>query len=106
VVRNAVPPGGITGATFYKHRFLVANQSRTLFRVWSVDLNDGTYRVEIEKQVLGESEGLDIVKALGGSLHWLITPAQTGGKPPTYGNSFHSALVHFEPLHGGKGPES
>ena len=26
VLRNAVPPGGVTGATFYKHQFLVANQ--------------------------------------------------------------------------------
>jgi hypothetical protein len=105
VLRNAVPPGGITGATFYKHRFLVANQSRTLFRVWSVDLNDGSYKVEVEKQVLGESEGLDVVKALGGTLHWVITPAQTGGQQPTYGDFFHSALVHFD-LPGGKRPES
>jgi hypothetical protein len=106
VLPNAVPPGGVTGATFYKHEFLIANQSGTLFRVWSVDLNDGSHRLEISKQVLGESEGLDIVKALGGTLHWLITPQGTGGKPPTYGDFGHSALVHFDPLHGGKGPET
>jgi hypothetical protein len=106
VLPNAVPPGGITGATFYKHKFLVANQSGTLFRVWSIDLNDGSRKVELEKQVLGESEGLDIVKALGGTLHWLITPLGTGGKPPTYGDFGHSALVHFDPVHGGKGPET
>ena len=106
VLPDAVPPGGITGATFYKHRFLVANQSGTLFRVWSVDLNDGSHTIEIEKQVSGESEGLDVVKALGGTLHWLITPLLLGGTPPTYGDSRHSALVHFEPLHGGKGPET
>jgi hypothetical protein len=106
VLPDAVPPGGITGATFYKHEFLVASQSGTLFRVWSIDLNDGSHKLEIEKQVLGESEGLDIVKALGGTLHWLITPQGTGGKPPTYGDFGHSALIHFEPLHGGKGPET
>jgi len=106
VLPNAVPPGGITGATFYKHEFLVANQSGTLFRVWSIDLNDGSHKLEIEKQVLGESEGLDIVKALGGTLHWLITPQGTGGKPPTYGDFGHSALLHFDPVHGGKGPET
>lgn len=106
VLPNAVPPGGVTGATFYKHRFLVANQSGTLFRVWSIDLNDGSHSLAIEKHVLGESEGLDIVKALGGTLHWLITPQGTGGKPPTYGDFGHSALVHFDLLHGGKGPET
>jgi hypothetical protein len=106
VLPNAVPPGGITGATFYKHRFLVANQSGSLFRVWSIDLNDGSNQVEIEKRVSGESEGLDVAKALGGTLHWLITPQLFGGAPPTYGDSRHSALVHFDPVHGGKGPDS
>jgi hypothetical protein len=106
VLSNAVPPGGVTGATFYKHEFLVANQSGSLFRVWSVDLSDGSHKLEISKQVYGESEGLDIVKALGGTLHWLITPQGTGGNPPTYSDFGHSALVHFDPLHGGKGPET
>jgi hypothetical protein len=106
VLRNAVPPGGVTGATFYKHQFLVANQVGTLFRVWSIDLNDGSHRVEIEKHVSGESEGLDIAKVLGGTLHWLITPQLLGGTPPTYSDSHHSALVHFEPRPGGIGPQS
>jgi hypothetical protein len=105
VLPNAVPPGGVTGATFYKHSLLIANQSRTLFRVWAVDVTDGSSEVVIEKQVLGESEGLDIVKARGGTLHWLIAPQGTGGRPPTYGDFAHSGLVHFDPLHGGKGPE-
>jgi hypothetical protein len=105
VLPNAVPPGGITGATFYKHQFLVASAQGTTFRVWSIDLNDGSRTLEIEKTVLGESEGLDISKVLGGTLHWLITPQGTGGKPPTYGDFGHSALVHFDPAHGGKGKE-
>ena len=106
VLRNAVPPDGITGATFYKHKFLVANQAGSLFRVWSIDLNDGSPTLEIEKQVSGESEGLDVAKVQGGILHWLITPLLLGGNPPTYGDGRHSALVHFDLLHGGKGPET
>jgi hypothetical protein len=93
---NAVPPTGITGATFFKQRLLVAGQSRTLFQVWSIDLRDGSRELVIEKQVLGESEGLDIFKGLGGELHWLIAPQGTGGQPPTYGDFAHSGLVHFE----------
>ena len=94
VIENAVPPNGITGAVFDKHRLLLASARGTLFQVWSVDLTDGSRELEIEKTVVGESEGLDMVKALDGELHWLITPFQSGGLPPTYGNT--SALVHFE----------
>ena len=91
VLPDAVPPSGITGATFYKGRLLLAGQGGGPFRVWSVDLNDGSRRLEIEKTIVGESEGLDIVKTLGGTLHWLITPLL--GVGGTYGNT--SALVHF-----------
>ncbi len=94
VLENAVPPIGITGAVFDKHRLLVAGGRGSLFQVWSIDLTDGSRQLEIEKTVFGESEGLDMVKVLDGELHWLITPLQTGGFPPTYGNT--SALVHFE----------
>src|SRR5215207_8263934 len=93
VIENAVPPTGITGAVFYKHRLLLAGARGTLFQVWSVDLTDGSRELELEKTVVGESEGLDMVKTLGGELHWLITPFLSGGAPPTYGNT--SALVHF-----------
>ena len=94
VLPGAVPPSGITGGTFYKGRLLLAGQRGGPFRVWSVDLTDGSRRLEIEKTIIGESEGLDIVKTRGGKLHWLITPLLgTGG---TYGNT--SALVHFNPV--------
>ena len=96
VLPNAVPPNGITGAAFFGKRLLVASQSRTLFQVWSIDLRDGARRLEIEKQVLGESEGLDVVNVLGGKLHWLIAPQGTGNQPPTYGDPAHSGLVHFK----------
>ena len=100
VIEDAVPPSGITGAAFYGKRLLLAGQNGGPFRVWSVDLRDGSRRLEIEKTVFGESEGLEIVDALGGTLHWLITPYQTGGRPPTYGRT--SALVHFVPAPGVK----
>jgi hypothetical protein len=100
VIEGAVPPSGITGAAFYGKRLLLAGQNGGPFRVWSVDLRDGSRRLEIEKTVIGESEGLEIVDALGGELHWLITPFQTGGRPPTYGRT--SALVHFVAAPGAK----
>jgi hypothetical protein len=92
VLPGAVPPSGITGATFYKGRLFLAGQRGGPFRVWSVDLSDGSRRLEIEKPIFGESEGLDIVKARDGKLHWLITPLLGIGS--TYGNT--SALVHFD----------
>lgn len=92
VLPGAVPPSGITGATFYKGRLFLAGQRGGPFRVWSVDLSDGSRRLEIEKRIFGESEGLDIVKARDGKLHWLITPLLGTGS--SYGNT--SALVHFD----------
>jgi hypothetical protein len=100
VLEGAVPPSGITGAAFWGKRLYLAGQDGGPFRVWSVDLRDGSRRLEIEKAVIGESEGLEFVDALDGTLHWLITPYQTGGRPPTYGRT--SALVHFEPAKGTK----
>jgi hypothetical protein len=101
---GAVPPSSITGATFYRGRLLLAGQRAGPFQVWSVDVSDGSRRLEIERQIVGESEGLDIVKARGGVLHWLITPFQTAGRPPTYGGG-QNALVHFDPVKGGVGPQ-
>jgi hypothetical protein len=100
VLEGAVPPSGITGAAFFGKRLLLAGQDNGPFRVWSVDLRDGSRRLEIEKPVLGESEGLEVVDSFGGVLHWLITPNGTGGRPPTYGRT--SALVHFVPAPGVK----
>ena len=102
---GAVPPSGITGATFYKHSLFVASQTGTRFQVWSIDTDTGARQLEIERTVIGESEGLDIVKTLGGILHWQITPFGGGGRPPTYGSG-GSAIVHYVPTRGGKGPET
>jgi hypothetical protein len=100
VIEGAVPPSGITGAAFWGKRLYLAGQNGGPFRVWSVDLRDGSRRLEIELPIIGESEGLEVVDAFGGLLHWLITPFQTGGRPPTYGRT--SALVHFVPAQGTK----
>ena len=79
---GAAPTSGITGAAFYGDRLMLAGQDDTLFRVWSVDLATGARRLEIERTIFGESEGLDVVDALGGTLHWIITPFDPAGRPP------------------------
>jgi hypothetical protein len=93
---GAVPPTGVTGAAFYGERLLLAGQDDDLFQVWSVDLATGARQLEIERTISGESEGLAMVDALGGALHWIVTPLDPAGRPPTYpppGN----ALLHLVP---------
>jgi hypothetical protein len=92
---GAVPPVGITGATFHHGRMYTAGQDGRTFQVWSIDLADGSRRLEIERDVVGESEGLDTFDAAGGLLHWLIQPFNTEG-PPTYGPN-QATLLHFVP---------
>lgn len=93
---GAVPPTGVTGAAFYGERLLLAGQDDTLFQVWSVDLATGARRPEIERTIAGESEGLDMVNALGGVLHWIVTPFDPAGRPPTYPPP-KNVLLHFVP---------
>jgi hypothetical protein len=92
---GAVPPSGITGAAFVDGRLFVAGQDEPAFQVWSVDLTDGSRRLEIERDIVGESEGLDNFHAAGGELHWLIQPFNLEG-PPTYGVE-QATLLHFVP---------
>ena len=95
-LEGARPSSGITGAAFFRGRLYVAGQDDPdAFRVWSIDVRDGSRRLEIEKPgVVGESEGIDFFTALGGRLHWLIQPYNQEG-PPTYG--FMGTLLHFVP---------
>ncbi len=94
---GAVPPSGITGAAFVGRRLYVAGtQGETTFQVWSIDLRNGSRRLEIEREVVGESEGLATARVLGGVLHWIITPVTTTGRPPTYGSG-HNTLLSFVP---------
>jgi Ca2+-binding RTX toxin-like protein len=96
-VPHAVPPSGITGAAFFEGRLFVAGSNRghtSQFQVWSIDLATGARRLEIERPIIGESEGLDVVHALGGVLHWEIQPYNPEKLPPTYGTD-HATLLHF-----------
>jgi hypothetical protein len=83
-LRGAVPPSGITGATFVGDRMFVAGQGGGPFRVWSIDLATGARRLEIERRIVGESEGLVTASLKGGALSWLIQPFNEEQNPPTY----------------------
>ena len=102
VVRLAgkVPPSGITGAAFHRGRLLLAGQGRGPFQIWSIDTRTGGRRLEVQRRVLGESEGLDVARAFGGLLHWQVTPMRTGRRTPTFGYG-HSALMNFVPVRRG-----
>src|SRR4051794_31587282 len=102
-LRGAVPPSGITGATFVGDRMFVAGQDGGPFRVWSIDLTTGRRRLEIERHIVGESEGLVTASLQGGALDWLVPPLQTEKRPPTYGPD-HATLLSFRPTTGGPGP--
>ncbi|HEY2638076.1 MAG TPA: hypothetical protein VGI54_11840, partial [Solirubrobacteraceae bacterium] len=83
-LRGAVPPSGITGAAFFAGRLFLAGSQDSTYQVWSVGAKTGTRRLEIERTIHGESEGLDTVDALGGVLHWMIQPIDAH---PTYAKS-------------------
>lgn len=90
---GAVPPSGITGAAFVDDRLFVAGQQEG-FQVWSIDLETGERVLEIERPWTGESEGLDVVDALGGELHWQIMPFDPNGAAPTFGTG-HGTIASF-----------
>ena len=71
----------------------MAGQGAGVFQVWSIDVTNGARRLEIERDIRGESEGLDVVDALGGVLHWQVEPLSS---MPTYGFG-RGALLHFVP---------
>lgn len=100
-IANGVPTSGITGATFYRGRLYMAGQSNTgskPMQVWSEDLGAGasSLRLEIQRNVVGESEGLDVFYSLGSPFHWQIQPIAPG-QIPTY-SPVNGTLVHFNPL--------
>ena len=97
VLRGAVPPGGIAGATFYRGRLYLASQGSGHPALWSLDpFAGGALRAEAVLPVAAESEGLDVLIARGGLLHWLLSPVAPGGARPTYGTG-HSELVTLVP---------
>ena len=92
-LRRALPAGQMTGATFVGERLYVATQPDTM-RVYSIDLLTGERRLEIERAIRGESEGLATLRTTDGTLHWLIAPFDPEGRPPTYGAG-RGALLTF-----------
>jgi hypothetical protein len=91
---GAVPPSGVTGAVFRNGRLLLAGEGGGIHQVWAVDPNTGQRRLELELEICGESEGLDLIPTLGGELHWLIAPFDPGCEL-TFGPS--SAVLHLVP---------
>jgi hypothetical protein len=90
------PPSGVTGAAFYRGKLFVAGQDAPSgFQVWSIDLDTGEKQLEIEKEIVGESEGIDFFEGLGGTLHWMIQPYNQESVP-TYGVS-NGTVLHFVP---------
>src|SRR5918999_5270180 len=89
---GAVPPSGITGAVFRGGRLLLAGDDAGSFQVWSVDPVTGERRLEIQRRICGESEGLHVMRTLGGDLHWLVAPFAPGCRL-SFGPE--SALLHF-----------
>jgi hypothetical protein len=86
-IAGAVPPSGITGAAFFGDRLLVAGGSAAGFEVTSIDLATGARRLEIQRPAELEPEGLDVVDALGGALHWIVRPSSGQG----------NVLLHYAP---------
>jgi hypothetical protein len=86
----------VTGAVFYRGRLFLAGQDGGALQLWSIDVRGATPpRLELELPgVAAESEGLDVLDARGGVLHWLLSPFAPGGRPPTYGSG-HSELLTF-----------
>ena len=85
---GAVPPSGIAGAAFYGDRLLVAGRSDAgFFEVTSIDLATGARRLEIQRPAELEPEGLDVIDAFGGVLHWIVRPL----------SGQDNVLLHFAP---------
>jgi hypothetical protein len=90
---GAVPPSGVTGAAFRGGRLFLAGAQGTTYQVWSVKLDTGARRLELElRNVQGEAEGLHATSLLGGTLHFLVAPLAL---KPTFGSPV--ALLHFTP---------
>ena len=90
---GAVPPSGVTGAAFYRGRLFLSGSQGTTYQVWSIDVSNGTRRLELElRNVQGEAEGLAQSSFLGGRLHFVVAPLAVNVKP-TFGPTV--GLLHF-----------
>jgi hypothetical protein len=85
---DVLPFAGVSGGAFYGDRLLVAGRGPAGFEVHSIELASGRRRLEIQRPALAEPEGLDVVEALGGVLHWVLRPA----------SGTANLLVHYAPI--------
>jgi hypothetical protein len=92
---GAVPPAGVTGAAFYGDALLLAGQSGGRLAVWQVDVATGARRRVIRLELSGESEGLAVTPD-DGELHWIVTPVDPLGRPPTFPGD-GNVLLNFRP---------
>ena len=98
-LRDAAPAGLVTGAAFSGGRLLLASRDAGRSQVWSLDVRDGqspSTRLEIERTVAGEPEGLGAFDGRGGLLHWVVAPTVAPGQTPTY-RAGANALLSFLP---------
>lgn len=79
-LQGAAESLAITGGVFYGNRLLVAGADRATgrFVVLSVDTATGAVQLEIERPASQEAEGIDVARAAGGVLHWVIVPRNPG----------------------------
>ena len=101
---GAVPPSGITGATFIGNTLYIAGGTDAGGEIYSIDLRTGASQLETAIEYVGESEGIDDdfdlkkdADQLPGSLHYMVQPYNEEG-PPTNGIT-NGVIYHFD-----KGP--
>ena len=111
---GAVPPSGITGATFIGSRLFVAGQTDDGGEIYAIDLKKGTSTFQHAIEYVGESEGLDDDREgiasdeLPGELHYMVQPYNEEGYPTngvTNGVIYHLEY-QFPPVGPGPSPTS
>ncbi|HWL66567.1 MAG TPA: hypothetical protein VNP73_11385 [Actinomycetota bacterium] len=101
---GAVPPSGITGATFIGNELFVAGGSEDGGEIYSIDLRTGESELQTAVEYIGESEGIDDdfdlrkdAAVLPGSLQYMVQPYNEEGYP-TNGVT-NGVVYHFEKDH-------
>jgi hypothetical protein len=94
ILKNAVPPSGVDGGSFYEGRLYLAGTVGNVHQVWSIDTSNGTRRLEISRTVVGEQEGIDFVRVDQGKVHPvpLCSDPSCGAATHATTNSFGGVL--------------
>ena len=93
ILHGALPPSGVTGATFHRGRLFVVGGNEVM-QIWSIDVRTGRRLLEVERRIAGESEGLAAVAAGGGTLPWSVLAYAPRERPATFGGG-RGALLSF-----------